>query len=195
MKKRVSCLAICLLALTGVWHGPGYQGKDSIGLYGQVLDRTVTNLEHEFVPAAEAMPEEKFEFAPTNGEFKGVRTFGEQVKHVAAVNYNFGAAILGEKLPVDIGRRIGPGLDHDKGRDSQVPERLFCIRAQGRADHQRQESSGDGKESVRRRKGDASGPGDERRSPWFRPLRTDGGIPAHERDRAAGQSADVDGSV
>ena len=49
------------------------------------------------VPAVEAMPEDKFGFAPTNGEFKGVRTFAEQVKHVAAVNYIFGAAILSEK--------------------------------------------------------------------------------------------------
>jgi len=38
------------------------------------------------------MPEDKYSFAPTNGEFKGVRTFAEQVKHVAAVNYAFGAA-------------------------------------------------------------------------------------------------------
>ena len=29
-------------------------------------------MEHEFVPAAEAMPEDKFGFAPTIGEFKGV---------------------------------------------------------------------------------------------------------------------------
>jgi uncharacterized damage-inducible protein DinB len=74
----------------------------------QVLDRAVTNMEHEFVPAAEAMPEDKFGFAPTNGEFKGVRTFAEQVKHVAAVNYIFGAAILSEKVPVDVGDESGP---------------------------------------------------------------------------------------
>ena len=74
----------------------------------QVLDRTVMNLEHEFVPAAEAMPEEKFGFAPTNGEFKGVRTFGQQMKHVAAVNYKFGAAILNKSLRSDIGDESGP---------------------------------------------------------------------------------------
>ena len=47
------------------------------------------------------MPENKYDFAPTNGEFKGVRTFAEQLKHVAATNYLVGAAILGEKPPVD----------------------------------------------------------------------------------------------
>jgi uncharacterized damage-inducible protein DinB len=82
--------------------------KDEHRTVTQVLDRSVMNMEHEFVPAAEAMPEDKFGFAPSNGEFKGVRTFGEQVKHVAAVNYIFGAAILSEKVPVDVGDESGP---------------------------------------------------------------------------------------
>jgi len=63
----------------------------------QTLDRTLTQVEKEFVPAAEAMPDEKYTFAPTEGEFKGVRTFGDQVKHVASVNYMMGAFLLGEK--------------------------------------------------------------------------------------------------
>jgi hypothetical protein len=74
----------------------------------QVLDRTVLNMEHEFIPAAEAMPEEKFGFAPTEGEFKGVRTFAQQIKHVAAVNYELGAALMEQKSPVDIGDESGP---------------------------------------------------------------------------------------
>src|SRR5436309_8677573 len=74
----------------------------------QVLDRSVSNVEHEFVSAAEAMPEDKYAFAPTNGEFKGVRTFAQQVKHVAAANYLIAAAILGEKPPVDTGGESGP---------------------------------------------------------------------------------------
>jgi hypothetical protein len=65
-------------------------------------------MEGEFVPAAEAMPEEKYSFAPTTGEFKGVRTFSQQVKHVAAVNYIVAAGILGEKPPVDTGEENGP---------------------------------------------------------------------------------------
>ena len=75
---------------------------------GQVLDHYITSVEGEFVPAAEAMPEDKYSFAPTNGEFKGVRTFAQQVKHVAAVNYLIAAAILGEKPPVDTGGESGP---------------------------------------------------------------------------------------
>ncbi len=62
----------------------------------------------EFIGAADAMPEDKYSFAPTTGEFKGVRTFAQQVKHVAAVNYIFGAAILNEKPPVDVSGESGP---------------------------------------------------------------------------------------
>src|SRR5438105_5408746 len=74
-----------------------------------ILDRSVGSLEREFVPAAEAMPDDKFSFAPTAGEFKGVRTFGEQVRHVAATNYAFASALLQEKAPVDLGK------DNDEG--------------------------------------------------------------------------------
>jgi hypothetical protein len=69
----------------------------------QVYDRSVMSLEKEFVSAAEAMPDDKYAFAPTNGEFKGVRTFAAQVKHVAVTNYELAAGILGEKPPIEIG--------------------------------------------------------------------------------------------
>ena len=69
----------------------------------QALDRAITNVEKEFVPAADAMPEDKYGYAPTDGEFKGVRTFAEQVKHTAATNFEIGATILQVKPPVEIG--------------------------------------------------------------------------------------------
>ena len=62
--------------------------------FTKILDRSLNDVEGEFVPAAEAMPEDKYSFAPTNGEFKGVRNFGQQVRHVAAANYMICAAIL-----------------------------------------------------------------------------------------------------
>lgn len=74
----------------------------------QVLDRGISGVEGEFVSAADAMPEDKYSFAPSNGEFKGVRTFAQQVKHVAAVNYMLGGALLEQKPPVDIGGESGP---------------------------------------------------------------------------------------
>ncbi len=66
----------------------------------QVLEFWITETERLVIPAAEAMPESSYSFAPTNGEFKGVRTFAEQVKHLAAANYQLGAGALGEDPPV-----------------------------------------------------------------------------------------------
>lgn len=93
-------LASCLASLA--------QAGDQKKTITSVMDGTLKIIESEFVPAAEAMPEDKYGFAPTNGEFKDVRTFAQQIKHVAAVNYIVGATILGEKPPVDTGAEKGP---------------------------------------------------------------------------------------
>jgi len=60
------------------------------------------------VSAADAMPADKYGFAPTDGEFKGVRTFGQMVKHLSATNHILAAAALGEEPPADAGDEIGP---------------------------------------------------------------------------------------
>jgi len=115
MKMRFSYLIFCVLALalSGTAQekpaqGKKYTKKEEHRTVAQVLDRTVTNLERDFVPAAEAMPEDKYGFAPTEGEFKGWRNFGQQIKHVAAVNYELGAALLQEKPPTDVNDEAGP---------------------------------------------------------------------------------------
>ena len=71
----------------------------------QVFLRAV---EAPIVSAADAMPAVKYGFAPTDGEFKGVRTFGQQVKHLAATNHILSAAALGEEPPADAGDEAGP---------------------------------------------------------------------------------------
>ncbi len=75
---------------------------------GQIYDRSLSGAESEFMSLAQAMPAEAYNFAPANGEFKTVRTFAQQVKHVAAVNYMVAAAILGAKPPVDTNGENGP---------------------------------------------------------------------------------------
>ena len=80
----------------------------------------------EFIAAADAMPEDKYSFAPTSGEFKGVRTFAQQVKHVAAVNYIFGSTILGEKPPVDVGSENGPDSIKTKAEIMQFVKDSFA---------------------------------------------------------------------
>ncbi len=93
-----SALGCCLLAAATLAHAQApAAAKPAVGTvmtpaatYGKLLGM----LSKEFVDAAEAMPEDKFDFAPTTGEFKGVRSFGAQVKHVAEANwYFFGGAV------------------------------------------------------------------------------------------------------
>jgi hypothetical protein len=64
--------------------------------------------EKGIVSAADAMPADKYGFAPTDGEFKGVRTFGQMVKHLSATNDILAAAALGEEPPADAGDELGP---------------------------------------------------------------------------------------
>jgi DinB superfamily len=71
---------------------------------GQVVDFILDIQERRVVEMAEVMPAEKYSFAPGGEGFKGVRTFAEQLRHIAADNYLLGAGILGEKPPVDVGR-------------------------------------------------------------------------------------------
>ena len=65
-------------------------------------------VEKEMTSTVDAMPADKFGFAPTDGEFKGVRTFGQMVKHFSATNHILAAAALGEEPPADAGDELGP---------------------------------------------------------------------------------------
>jgi hypothetical protein len=72
------------------------------------VDVRVIQTEQLVIPAADALPEELYGFAPTAGEFAGVRTFAEQVKHLAATNYQLAALALGEQPPVGTANETAP---------------------------------------------------------------------------------------
>src|SRR5207249_1509273 len=57
-----------------------------------MVDRDISAVEKQVVEATEAMPEEKFNFTPETlnipgDDYKGVRSFAVQVKHIASSNY------------------------------------------------------------------------------------------------------------
>lgn len=66
-------------------------------------DGQLKGVERDVTSLAAAMPANKYDFAPTNGTFTGVRTFAQQVKHLATIMYQVSAAGLNQKPPVDIG--------------------------------------------------------------------------------------------
>ena len=75
--------------------------RHALQVFLGIVERTIES-------AAEAMPADKYDFAPTEGEFRGVRTFRRQVKHLAATNYILAAAALGQDPPADAGDEAGP---------------------------------------------------------------------------------------
>src|SRR5216117_476243 len=77
------------------------------------IDREISIVEKELIDAAEAMPEGKFDFSSEKlnlpgTDYKGVRTFGEQLKHIAASNYLIWSPITGEKPPDTVNDGKGP---------------------------------------------------------------------------------------
>ena len=64
-------------------------GQETSDPMAATVAQWFTMIERSFVSLADAMPAEKYGFKPTDGEFKNVRTFGEQVKHVACGNFAF----------------------------------------------------------------------------------------------------------
>lgn len=102
MRRIQIAFLLCCLAFTPyLLHAqaapPPAQGSEvpPSRVYGRLLGM----FEKEFTDLAEAMPEEKYSFAPSQGEFKGVRTFGDQIKHVAEENYYFFGPAAGVANP------------------------------------------------------------------------------------------------
>jgi uncharacterized damage-inducible protein DinB len=120
MKTAIGMFALLLVSTIGCTVASAQQGSPTNRPAGpasgmpqapptitSVLDTQLTIVEREFTGAAQAMPEDKYSFAPANGEFKGVRTFAQQVKHVATVNDRFFGSILGETAPAAPDEGIG----------------------------------------------------------------------------------------
>jgi uncharacterized damage-inducible protein DinB len=77
------------------------------------VDREISGVEKQVLDAAEAMPEDKFNFSPESlsipgDDYKGVRTFAVQVKHIAASNYYLWSGLTGDKLPANLKDGNGP---------------------------------------------------------------------------------------
>lgn len=80
------------------------QSPQSAPTIASVVDRDISAVEKQIVDAADAMPEDKFNFTPEalhipGSNYKGVRSFAVQVKHIAASNWFIWSPLTGDKLP------------------------------------------------------------------------------------------------
>lgn len=116
---------ILFTAIQGISSGKtdsinGYPGKKPLTnnqqqspSFSSAVERQLSSIEKNIVGAAEAMPEDKFYFTPENlgikdSEFKGVRSFAAQIKHLATDNFAIWSPVTGEALRADITDVNGP---------------------------------------------------------------------------------------
>src|SRR5689334_9404841 len=123
MEQRCSAFAsavfFCAVTLAGTNvsgktpDAPKAQAAQTVSSIAGLVDQHVSTIEKLVVDAAEAMPEDKFNFTPANlhlpgSDYNGVRTFAVQVRHIAASNYFLWSALTGDKLPDGLKDGNGP---------------------------------------------------------------------------------------
>jgi uncharacterized damage-inducible protein DinB len=114
MKRMVAVLVLTGCCLTGARAQAGPTApKVPAGTIiepGKSLDALLKIYEEEITGAVNAMPADKFNFAPSPAIFKAdqgvkyetVRTFGAMVAHIAQANYYFFSTLGGAKPDVDM---------------------------------------------------------------------------------------------
>lgn len=106
---RAAGLHRSLEAVASAAAGPTQQTQEqSPPTFASVVDRDISAVEKQITDVADAMPEEKFNFTPETlnipgSDYKGVRSFAVQLKHVAASNWYIWSPLTGEKLPEGLG--------------------------------------------------------------------------------------------
>jgi hypothetical protein len=108
------------------------QSQQSPSTVASTVDREISSIEKLIVDVAEAMPEEKFNFSPESlnipgSDYKGVRSFAVQVKHVAASNYFIWSPLTGEKLPEGLKDGNGPEASKTKTEIIQFLKDSFAL--------------------------------------------------------------------
>ncbi len=118
MKSKTLILLMALFISTAAGFGQDSKGPPMAQAsktpdIATAIDQEIRTIEKQVVEAAEAMPEDKFNFTPEGlqlpgSNYKGVRTFAMQVKHVAASNYILWSALTGDTFPKDFLGGNGP---------------------------------------------------------------------------------------
>jgi hypothetical protein len=108
--RITALLAVCGVALAGAGQSkppeesaakPATQQEGIPSSIADSVSGTLQFAEGNFLGIAEAMPESQYSFVPTAGKFDDVRSFGEQVKHVACAQFAFFNEFEGKKPPED----------------------------------------------------------------------------------------------
>lgn len=112
MRPAHALLALTLLASASFTRAQTQPLPPPTSL-ASMVDREISAVEKQLLDAAEAMPDDKFNFTPesltiSGDDYKGVRSFAVQVKHVASSNYFIWSPITGDAVPAAIKDGNGP---------------------------------------------------------------------------------------
>ena len=131
MKQMPIVLSLAVPILTVVAWGQDTKTAAAPTI-ASAIDREIGAVEKEILEAAEAMPENKYNFSPESlnipgSDYKGVRTFAFEVKHVAASNYAIWSPLTGEKFPADFLGGNGPESVKTKAEIVQFLKDSFAL--------------------------------------------------------------------
>lgn len=113
-KLRIAIAAALIASATPV----SAQQPQQRARYGarQLLDDRLSVIERQVVPAADAMPDSLYDYKPAGGAFAGVRTFAEQLTHLAAANWQLGSQAMGQQPPTGTHDETAPASVHTRAQ-------------------------------------------------------------------------------
>lgn len=97
MKFKCCRTALAAFVVTAILAAQAFAAQANPA---EVFGKLISDQEKQVVGVAEAMPADKYGFAPTSGQFTGVRTFAQELTHVASAQYFF-LGSFGVKSDVD----------------------------------------------------------------------------------------------
>jgi hypothetical protein len=130
VRSTAVIVALLLASLIASAQQPATAEPVSHPTMASMMEAQLGMVERQFVSAAEAMPDDKYSFAPAGSNFSGVRTFALEVRHVATANFAIYSAILGEDPPPGVtmdGAANGPETLQTKQQIVQYLKDSFTL--------------------------------------------------------------------
>lgn len=133
------CIMLCLAVVlpgegksSAAAGAPQSQPPQPPQTLASMVDREISAVEKQVTEAAEAMPEEKFNFTPESltipgDDYKGVRAFAAQVKHIASSNYFIWSPLTGDAVPAAIKDGNGPADVKSKAEILKFLQESFAL--------------------------------------------------------------------
>ena len=122
----------CILIVSVQNHASACKLRQPKPPFASAIERLLHYIEAHIVDLAEAMPEEKFDFTPESldikgSDFKGVRSFAGQIKHLATDNFAIWSPITGDPMPAGIEDVNGPENIKTKSQIIKFLKQSFAL--------------------------------------------------------------------